>query len=709
MKRTSILSVLVLIACSTVPMIASEPLRFNRDVRPILSENCFQCHGPDQAKRKADLRLDEGSWVSSGHLNANDVVAKVTDDDPDTRMPPLETGKRLTDEQIQLIRCWIDEGAKYEKHWAYIPPSRPKVPEPGVSGSRNPIDRFVLRRLERAGKQHRPKADRRALIRRTSFDLIGLPPTAMEVRAFDSDQRASAFERMVDRLFASPHYGEHMAQGWLDNARYADTTGFAADKPRTMWLYRDWVINAFNKNMPFDQFTIEQLAGDMLPESTIEQKIATGFHRNSMQALGNNPRKEEFRIKGIVDRLDTTGRVWLGTTISCAECHDHKYDPITQREYYELFAIFNNVPHLGEKFEIHGPRIEVTRTGHGKVTAQVMQEMPTRRKTHIHVRGNFQNKGKEVFAGVPKSIGSSGHDEPKNRLEFARWLVNGNNPLVARITVNRIWAHFFGHGIVRTIEDFGSQGAWPSHPDLLDWLAVEFVESGWDVRHIQKLIVMSDTYQQSSKATLADYDEDPHNRLLGRGPRHRLTAEQIRDNALAVSGLLKPKVGGPSVYPEQPSHIGEFRDDTAGEWTTSQGADRHRRSLYTFWQRMYPYPSMQIFDAPSRERCVVRRELSNTPLQALVALNDPVFVETAQAFAKRITSKARTDDERLTFAFECALSRLPSSKEQQMFHGLLDRQRARSGTLTAETKSELDAWTLVASTLLNLDEAISKQ
>ena len=327
--------------------------------------------------------------------------------------------------------------------------------------------------------------------------------------------------------------------------------------------------------------------------------------------------------------------------------------------------------------------------------------------------GTFKNKGRQVFAGVPQSLGPPRSAKPRNRLEFARWLVDGKNPLVARVTVNRIWAHFFGNGIVQTVEDFGSQGAWPSHPDLLDWLAVEFVGSGWNVQHIQRLIVMSDTYQQSSQATAADYDGDPNNRLLGRGPRHRLTAEQIRDNALAVGGLLDATVGGPSVYPEQPGHIGEFRDDTAGEWTTSQGPDRHRRSLYTFWQRMYPYPSMQIFDAPSRERCVVSRELSNTPLQALVALNDPVFVEAAHAFAGRILDHdVRTDDERIEFAFQVALSRPPRSNEQKLFRGLLDRERARLKARSSEqeeSKSELTAWTLVASTLLNLDEAISKQ
>ncbi len=698
----------------TWPLFADEPLRFNRDVRPILSEHCFKCHGPDGATRKADLRLDNRDWAD-GRLEADEVLDRLTSTDPDLRMPPAETGSSLSTSQVSLIRRWLEEDATYEKHWSYIPPKRPPLPKVSASDSEfsnvtNPIDRFVLARLHQEGMRPSPKADRRTLLRRTSFDLLGLPPSVELARAFVKDQSESAFETIVDEMLASPHYGEHMAQGWLDGARYADTTGYAADKPRTMWLYRDWVIKAFNANMPFDQFTVEQLAGDMLPDATIDQRVATGFHRNSMQALGNNPRKEEFRVKGIVDRIDTTGRVWLGATLACAECHDHKYDPITQQEYYELFAIFNNVPHLGEKFEIHGPRIQVDVPGHGRVTAQVMQELAIPRKTHIHVRGNFENLGKQVFAGTPNAMNASAEHEATNRLEFARWLVDGKNPLVARIAVNRIWAHFFGRGIVRTMEDFGSQGAWPSHPDLLDWLAVEFVESGWNVQHIQKLIVMSDAYQQSSKATAEDHRRDPDNRWVSRGPRHRLSAEQIRDFALSVSNLLNRKIGGPSVYPQQPSHIGEFRDDTAGEWKTSTGSDRHRRGVYTFWQRMYPYPSLQIFDAPSRERCVVRRERSNTPLQALVALNDPAFVEMSQAFADRTMAQKGSDQQRIEFAFECALTRLPNEKELRMFQELLDRQRTRSREGRFEAaESERAAWTMVASTLLNLDEAISKQ
>jgi mono/diheme cytochrome c family protein len=710
----------------------ADQIEFNRDIRPILSENCYRCHGPDEKKRKAELRLDsqKGAFadlgdyaaIVAGQPDKSELLKRVLHKDPEEHMPPAASGKKLSAAQIALLRQWIQQGAPYQQHWAFVTPRRPQVPKISKpAAAHNPIDHFVVRRLEARKLTPSPEADRRTLIRRVSFDLTGLPPSPDQVKAFVGDQRKNAYERLIDRLLASPHYGEQMAQHWLDAARYADTTGFAADKARTMWLYRDWVIKALNDNMPFDQFTIEQLAGDMLSKATQSQKIATGFHRNSMQALGNNPRKEEFRVKGIIDRLDTTGRVWLGLTLSCAECHDHKYDPVTQREYYQIFAIFNNIPHLGKTFAIHGPRLKVKVPGHGNVDAQVMEEMATPRKTHIHVRGNFENLGALVSPGIPTSLGNLPKGTAANRLSFARWLVDGKNPLVARVIVNRLWQQFFGMGIVHTVEDFGAQGGWPSHPELLDWLAVELVESGWDMRRLCKLIVMSGTYRQSSKVTDVLLTTDYYNRLLARGPRHRLSAEQIRDNMLVISGLLNRKIGGPSVYPVQPSHIGEFRDATAGKWQTGRGDDRYRRGLYTYWQRMYPYPSMSIFDAPSRERCTVRRSRSNTPLQALVTLNDPVFFEAARAFARRIIGEAKqpTDVARLQFAFETTLARSPSKEESRLFLAFYKTQHERFKTDPKSAASvaagqpaphfELAAWTMIASTLLNLDETISKQ
>ena len=725
---------------------------FNRDIRPILSENCYECHGPSVREPKGNLYLHKSSRVIlAGNSGASPLIRRVQAAEPHVRMPPPTTGKRLSEAQIVLLKQWIDSGAAFEKHWAFVPPGRPAVPWPeeGQRGD-HAIDGFVRNRLESEGLQPSPTADRRTSIRRLSLDLTGLPPGPSEVRDFLDDPRSGAYELLVERLLASPHYGERMAQEWMDAARYADTTGFAADPARTMWHYRDWIIEAFNSNMPFDQFTIEQLAGDMLPNATQSQRIATGFHRNSMQALGNNPPKEEFRIKGIVDRLDTTGRVWLGMTLACAECHDHKYDPISQREYYQLFAIFNNIPHYGEAFGVHGPRLLVNLedtslprieadwagtdmatlkarlASEGLLTAQVMVEMDTPRETRIHLRGNFENKGERVSPGVPKAMGRTPEGVKVDRLSFARWLVDGQNPLVARVFVNRLWQQFFGTGLVRTVEDFGNRGEWPSHPDLLDWLAMEFVESGWDMRHMVKLIVTSETYRQVSKVDEELQSRDVYNRLLARGPRHRLPAEQVRDNMLTVSGLLSRKIGGPSVYPVQPSHIGEFRDATAGEWKTSPGDDRFRRGVYTFWQRMYPYPSLVLFDAPSRERSCIRRNRSNTPLQALVLLNDPVVFEAARALGGRILleSKSGTDPGRIDYAFEVALARSPSATESNLFQAFVQKQRQRFAGNPDSADSVVDGrmavheslpaveqatWTMVASTILALDETISKQ
>ena len=730
----------------------AQQISFNRDIRPILSENCFKCHGPGVPEPMAGLYVHlPGKVIRAGDSAASLLIQRVRASDPRMRMPPPSTGKRLSAEQIEVLERWIDEGASFDKHWAFVPPARPAVPRPRVGRpGGNPIDGFIRTRLESEGLNASPPADRRTLIRRVSLDLTGLPPSRSEVREFLIDPRSDAYEQLVGRLLASPHHGERMAQDWMDAARYADTTGFAADTPRPMWHYRDWVIDAFNSNMPFDQFTIEQLAGDMLPGPTQSQRIATGFHRNSMQALGNNPPKEEFRIKGIVDRLDTTGRVWLGLTISCAECHDHKYDPISQRDYYQLFAVFNNIPHYGQAFGVHGPRmlvsledaslpgiegdwlrtdratLEARLAAEGLLTAQVMVEMDTPRESHIHVRGNFENKGDRVSPGVPEAIGSISDGVKVDRLSFARWLVDGRNPLVARVFVNRLWQQFFGTGIVRTVEDLGSQGEWPSHPELLDWLAVEFVESGWDIQHMVKLIVTSETYRQTSKADGGLQAGDFYNRLLARGPRQRLPAEQVRDNMLALSGLLSRKIGGPSVYPDQPSHVGEFRDATAGEWKTSPGADRFRRGVYTFWQRMYPYPSMVLFDAPSRERSCIRRNLSNTPLQALVLLNDPVVFEAARAFGGRILleSESSTDPARIEYAFEAALARPSNTAESELFQAFVLKQRQRfagnpdSADSVIDGRSpdhaslpavELATWTMVGSTILALDETITKQ
>ncbi|MDA7510361.1 DUF1549 and DUF1553 domain-containing protein [Verrucomicrobia bacterium] len=670
-------------------------------------------------------------------------------------MKSLVTGMLLLTSSVGMSHA--DDVSSSSNHWAFQSPLRPELPmTANPRWASNPIDRFVLDGLKRRGLSASPKADTRILLRRLSFDLRGLPPSPEEFGRFESEWNQAAYRRLLERWLASPEFGEHMAQEWLDAARYADTAGHAADVPRMNWLYRDWVINALNRNMPFDQFTIEQLAGDMIPGATRAQRIATGFHRNSMQALGNNPRKEEFRVKGIVDRVETTGRVWLGLTVACAECHDHKFDPISTEEYYRMFAVFNNVPHLGQKFQVHGPRLEIRNERDQKewdryeslilekrgvlrslteaeeserkngeieqlnkeikkaenakkaisdrtLIAQVMEELPEPRKTFVHIRGNFENPGKQVVPGLPAFLPVIPEGEAVNRLSFARWLVDGRNPLTARVMVNRIWAHYFGQGLVPTVDDFGSQGDPPSHPDLLDWLAVEFVESGWDMKGLHRLIVTSETYQQSSRRRLELEELDPGNRWLARGPRLRLSAEQIRDQALTVSGLMTDRIGGPSVFPLQPGGVGEFRDATAGTWVTSEGGGRYRRSLYTFWQRTSPYPGLTILDATSRERSCVRRTPTNTPLQALLLLNDPAYVEMADALAQRVIDLVGDFEARLEYGFQLVLGREPEFDERGRF-AAFDGELGRAGKM-----DERERWRSIVQVLLNLDETITKE
>jgi hypothetical protein len=743
--------ILVLSECTVRPAEGEERIVFDRDIAPILATHCYSCHGPDSAEQESDLRLDqlddsivrsdpEVTVINPGSVQRSALFLRISSDDPEIRMPPVSDSPKLPKTHIETIHTWIEQGARHSRHWAFVAPQRPALPTvDDVAWPESPIDHFILRKLESERLAPSPTADRYALIRRVSLDLTGVPPTSPEIEGFLSDETPGNWDRLIDRLLGSPRYGECMSLPWLDAARYADTTGHAADKPRTMWLFRDWVIDALNSDMPFDQFTVEQLAGDMLPNATEQQRIATGFHRNSIQALGNNPRKEEFRVKGIIDRLETTGKTWLGLTVACAECHDHKYDPVSQREYYELFAIFNNVPHVGERFEVHGPQIQVlpadtrawiarlrqelSELGGGvpegsasgderrralmsrieelescTVTAQVMDELEEPRDTFIHIRGNFENRGERVRPAIP--IVTSGRlpvDQPVNRLTFARSIVARTNPLTARVTVNRIWKHHFGNGLTNTVDDFGVRGEYPSHPALLDWLAVEFMESGWDVKHIHRLIVSSATYQQSSDSNARLNRLDSQNRLLARGPRLRLHAEQVRDVALFASGMVTNQIGGPSVYPPQPPTTGQFRDGTAGQWVNSSGAEQYRRSIYTFWQRMSPYPSMVLFDAPSRERCTVNRPATNTPLQALATLNDPHFVDLARHFGRRIRRAAGSDTDRIRLAFLTSLSRPPELGELDAFVRMV------------EGSTEDAIWFRVAQVLLNLDEALTKE
>lgn len=1035
---------------------------FTRDVRPILSDKCFACHGPDEAGRQAGLRLDtrEGAFADRGGRPAivpgdpasSLLLQRITHKSEALRMPPRSAGPRLTDKEVDLIRRWIEEGAEWRTHWAYVAPVRPPVPDVKLKGwPRNPIDHFILAELERRNLKPAPEADPATLLRRLSLDLAGLPPTPEELARFLADRAPDAYERQVERLLASPRYGERLAMEWLDLARYADTHGYHIDSHRDMWPWRDWVIAAFNRNMPYDQFTIEQLAGDLLPNPAREQLIATGFNRNHMINFEGGAIEEEYLVEYVVDRVETTGTVWLGSTLGCARCHDHKYDPFSQKDFYRLFAFFNTVNEKGldgragnaqpvlqlptpeqeqrlkqiqaefeakeqafpkqeaenlfenwrrtrggsmpapsredliAHYEFEGSLVDTSggyrhgSTARGEViyssgrvgtsaelngethvrfgdagnfeanrpfslalwvqttgypaavilqkiedsetrrgfqleadeavplpplkraqhlrfrlihrwpeevaeirtrdmvlqdwrhvainydgsgeasglrlfidgearevvivrdnlggsirndapleagsprasarafkgriddlrlygrqlepaevlqlareepiramltgrtprprreadaqaydarlrdyflrfeapeplrklyleiqalkeakrkldsqilTTMVMAEMERPRETHVLGRGDYRNLGEKVTPGVPAALPPMPAGAPANRLGLAQWLVDSSNPLTARVTVNRLWQMFFGTGLVKTAEDFGSQGEAPSHPELLDWLATEFIRTGWDVKAMVRLIVTSAAYRQSSRATPELIELDPENRLLARGPRFRLKAELIRDNALAISGLLNPAIGGPSVFPYQPPGIWEevaYGDYfTAQTYTPSTGADLYRRSMYTFWKRTAPPPSLVTFDAPDREKCIARRARTNTPLQALVLLNDPTYVEAARAFAERLIREAGRDPaRRIDHAFRLALARPASPRERQLLRNLAARQlahyrgdpeAARKLLAVGESRpepsldaAELAAWTTVASVILNLDETISKQ
>ncbi len=1161
--------------------LAKSQIDFNRDIRPIFSENCYACHGPDKNKRKAGLRLDQSEdafakaesgdfAIVAGDISKSKLLKLIVSEDDDERMPPSKTGKRLTQDQVELLRRWIEQGAKWKPHWAYIPPERP--PLPPVKDKRwpqNEIDRFILARLEKENLTPSPEADKSTLIRRVTVDLTGLPPTISEVDAFLSDKSPQAYEKLVDRLLTSPHYGERMAQHWLDLARYADSDGYHADVPRSMWQYRDWVINAFNDNKPFDQFTVEQIAGDLLPKPTLEQKIATAFNRNGMSSTEGGADPDEYMTKYVTDRVNTTSTVWLGSTIGCCECHDHKYDPFTQKEYYQLFDFFNRIPEKGldsdpappfvkvptkeqsdelarlaaqiapldsqrktrlkipdadldsrqseweqtmrkrtllgwtvldplefsstggatltkledksvlasgtntdkdvyeiklqtslqditglrlealahdslparstgrsetgdfvlTKFEAEaesagppkantetetpvfgswyalGPfkaananeafskafipenEIDLSKTyddgklhwtekpewkdgvtqklsgdnsatylyrtievktarlmiisvgsddgiqvwlngkkllannvarsvaadqekimlrlspGENKLllkinngggdyafyfapqpgpvtkypvefaaaaadvspkefpvrgaldekadtgwsandatnhanhqavfiasqpfgfaegttlkvrlkfesslkqktlgrfrlavttsdgwkefaalpqeaqsslfaesntrneeqstqlrryfrenndpelkelnqkiaglrkteadlnakipTIRVMEDMPEPRATQILVRGDYRHRGNRVTADVPKTLPPLPADSKTNRLSLAQWLVDPQHPLVSRVTVNRYWALYFGTGLVKTGNEFGSQGELPSHPELLDWLAREFIDSGWNIKAMQKRIVMSATYRQSSKARPELIAKDPYNRLLARGPRFRMSAEVIRDNALAYSGLLDQgrKPGGPSVRPYQPEGLWEDMMFGGNKYVVGKGGELYRRSIYTLWKRTVPYPTFKTFDAPDRAICTEQRGMTCTPLQAFVTLNEKTFVEAARVFAQRIIQEGGDDvQSRLEFAVKTVLARPPNDRERKVLNGIYEEmlanyQKDLKGALelisVGESKRPADinelqlvAWTTVANVLFNLDETVTKE
>jgi len=794
----------VLIAACSVSGGAAERLSYNRDIRPILSENCFGCHGPDEHDRKAGLRLDapqpDASPTDSGlaaivrgRPEESELIARVFAADPDVVMPPPESHKALSAEQKEILRRWIAEGAGYEPHWAYLAPLRPDVPPVRDDvWPKNDIDRFILARLEKEGLAPAPEADRLTLIRRLCLDLTGLPPTRAEAEAFRADPAPDAYERLVDRLLDSPRYGERMAVDWLDAARYADTNGYQVDRDREHWAWRDWVIGAFNANMPFDRFTIEQLAGDLLPDATRDQRIATGFHRNHMLNEEGGIIAAEFLAEATADRVETTATVWLGQTFNCTRCHNHKFDPFTQRDFYALKAFFHSVNESGKgnfraHFRNNAPpylrlispeqeaRLAELRAAVGEAakqlaaaaaaaqpadppadpvalakrelekrkqavvkfeltipTALVMEELPKPRQTFVLMRGDYTAPGEEVTADTPAILPAMAEGLPRNRLGLARWLVAPENPLTARVTVNRLWQSFFGAGLVATVEDFGSQGAQPSHPDLLDWLAVEFRESGWNVKRLVRLLVTSAAYRQQSAIPPVLRGRDPLNRLLARGPRFRLQAEFIRDQALAASGLLRPEIGGPSVKPYHPAGLYEQVVAQGNKEKTSyrqgSGPDLHRRSLYTYWKRSVPHPSMLAFDAPFRETCTVKRSRTNTPMQALALMNDPTFVEAAEFLAARMIREGGAGAaDRIAHGFWLVLARPPQPREAALLAASLERFRAEFAAAPADADlllavgdasadealpaidaAERAAYAVVASLLLCRDEAVTR-
>jgi Protein of unknown function (DUF1553)/Protein of unknown function (DUF1549)/Planctomycete cytochrome C len=753
----------------------SEPVRFSLDVLPILSENCFLCHGPDAKSRKADLRLDVKDSalraaepvIVPGKSGESELYERINSHDPDERMPPPKSGKTLTPSQVDVLKRWIDQGAKWGKHWAFEPPRRPGQPTvKDRSWPRNPIDEFVLARLEKEGIGPSPTAERTTLIRRLALDLTGLPPEPTDVDAFLASSSRDVDEALIDRLLASPHYGERMAMDWLDGARYADTNGFQNDFARTMWPWRDWVIAALNRNQPFDQFLTEQVAGDLLPGASLSQRIATGFNRNNRSVTEAGSIDEEYRVENAVDRVETTATVFLGLTMGCARCHDHKFDPISQAEFYQFFGFFNSVKEQGVYTETRGnvpplialptardeqrlreldtaitaakkknlgdevKKLEKEKSEHQKniTSVMVMEDTDKPRPTYVLKRGRYEmpDTSRQLEPGLPSSLANLPSGVLRDRLGLGRWLVWSENPLTARVTVNRIWQHHFGTGLVKTAENFGVQGEPPSHADLLDWLATELIRKDWDVKAIHRLIVTSATYRQTSRVSPTLLACDPENRLLARGPRFRLPAEIVRDNALAIAGLLTNRIGGPSVKPYQPTGLWEELAGGAGEgpYVQDKGPSLYARSLYVYRKRTVPHPILATFDASTREVCQVKRSRTNTPLQALELLNDVTYIEAARDLAQRAMAKGGcTADERIAFVFRRALARPPSQRELEVLVRGLERYRQafkndpsaaaqmiRHGESPLDSKldpAELAAYTATASVILNLDETIT--
>lgn len=755
------LSPLLLSSCRQENRVArsNDSIDFNIHIRPILSDRCFKCHGPDAGQRKANLRLDlrenalahlkdnpNAFVIVPGDASKSELFRRISAHDTAEIMPPPRSNLKLSQTEIALIGKWIDQGATYKKHWAFITPRQATIPTVDDGAwPRNELDYFTLAAIEGAGLEPNPEADKERLLKRLCLDITGLPPSLEWQEKFMRDTSPNAYENAVDELLAQPQYGERMAAYWMDVARYADSHGYQDDGLRTMWPWRDWVIHAFNENYPYDRFVTWQLAGDLLPNATKEQVLATGFNRNHKITQEGGVIQEEYRIEYVTDRTNTFGKAFLALTFECAHCHDHKYDPISQKDYYSTFAFFNQVPEKGLVGDItlaslaDPPKIKFTTEEiqkiytyiHKKDTAavevMVMQDSSARRPTHILKRGVYDAPGERVSFGVPTAI--LPYDTlvyGTNRLGLARWLFDKKNPLTSRVFVNRIWQEFFGRGLVKTSGDFGMQGEMPSHPELLDWLAVDFMNNGWNIKRLIRQIVTSSTYRQSSVVDKDKLATDPENILLSRGPRLRLSAEAVRDLALASSGLLIKEIGGPSMKVYQPKGIWESATSGRGvlaRYVQDHGQDLYRRGLYSFIKRTVPPPGMLMFDASNRDQCEVKRLRTNTPLQALLLLNDPTILEASRVFAQRLLKEKSGNTEKISKAFRAIVCRDARPEELDVLTRYFEEEKTKF-TNTPEKARQLvkfgeypldavDVTTLAAlmqvvHTIYNMEESITK-
>lgn len=748
-----------------------ERVQFNRDIRPILANNCFSCHGPDAKHRKGDLQLDQrelalkAGALIPGNTGDSPMIQRILAESDEERMPPPGSHKKLTTFQKELLKLWVSQGAEYEKHWSYEPPKKLVV-----EANMHPIDFFVTKRLSEIGLKASPIASRRILIRRLYADLLGLPPKPSEVTQFEMDHSEDAYGRLVDRVLENPHYGERMALAWLDVVRFADTAGYHSDNPRNVWPYRDWVIRSFNENKRFDRFTIEQIAGDLLPDANLETRLGSAFNRLIMSTEEGGAQPKDYEARMLTDRVRAIGAAWLGQTTGCAQCHDHKYDPFTSRDFYALGAFFADikepivgrredgipVPSPGQTTQLadltaarDAAQQAVNRAGKDATDDEkqalrdaekslksftdqlpkciVSESAPVKRVVRILPRGNWMDEsGQPLTPALPHYLPQPDYGERElTRLDLAQWLVWNRNPLTARTVMNRLWKQLFGSGLSRVLEDLGAQGEPPVNPELLDWLAAEFMDSGWDVKHMVRTIVTSHTYRQVANVSPEHMGADPNNRFTARQSSFRLDAELIRDHLLSFSGLLNESIGGPSMKPYQPARYWENLNFPEREYVADSDENQYRRGLYIWWQRSFLHPSLLAFDAPSREECAADRPRSNIPQQALVLLNDPSYVEAARVFAARILNCGKSnDDDRMVWAWQEALQRNPSERESTICKELLASHREKysidagavdsllkvglAPTSGAIDRKELAAWTHISRVLFNLHETITR-